>query len=207
MLSLLKLVQSPDIKAESIEMKFLVIGHSYLPNDAKFAIIETHAKKTQMIYDPSDWYDIIKSCKKTDPFEVIEMTHNDFLSTKILETAVTNRKQSTDGSQVNWLKMQCIKVERAKPFSIQYKYDLNDEEYKTIDLRIHTVGKPTLLKNVDQPLLYPNGRTISKEKLKDMKDLLKYIPPIKHEYFTLLTTDSNSSESPPETEEDVVYMD
>lgn len=32
-LSLLKLVQSTEVRAESIEMKFLVSGHSYLPID------------------------------------------------------------------------------------------------------------------------------------------------------------------------------
>ena len=45
-LSLLKLVQSEDIKAKSIELKFLLSGHSYLPNDADFAVIEAYAKKS-----------------------------------------------------------------------------------------------------------------------------------------------------------------
>lgn len=44
-LSLLKLDQIMEIKAKSIEMKFLVSGHSYLPNDSDFTIIESHAKK------------------------------------------------------------------------------------------------------------------------------------------------------------------
>ena len=38
--SLLKLVQSIEIRVESIEVKFLVSGHSYLPNVSDFAIIE-----------------------------------------------------------------------------------------------------------------------------------------------------------------------
>ena len=43
-LSLLKLVQSTEFKAESIDMKFLISGHSYLSNDLDFAIIESKSK-------------------------------------------------------------------------------------------------------------------------------------------------------------------
>ncbi|KAI4478515.1 hypothetical protein M0804_011838 [Polistes exclamans] len=70
-LSLLKLVQSTEIRAESIEMKLLVSGHSYLPNDSDFAIIESRAKKNQNIFSPDDWYNIIKTCKKKAPFHLI----------------------------------------------------------------------------------------------------------------------------------------
>ena len=43
--SLLKLVQNTEIRTESIEMKFLINIHNYLPNDSDFAIIESHAEK------------------------------------------------------------------------------------------------------------------------------------------------------------------
>lgn len=77
-LSLLKLVQSTEIRAESIQMKFLVSGHSYLPNDSDFAIIESRAKKNQNIFSPDDWYDVIRTCNKTAPFHLIQITHQDF---------------------------------------------------------------------------------------------------------------------------------
>lgn len=48
-LSLLKFVQSTEIRAQSIEMKFLVNGHGYLPNNSDFAIIERYAKKIQYV--------------------------------------------------------------------------------------------------------------------------------------------------------------
>ena len=97
-LSLLKLVQSTEIKAVSIEMKFLVSGHTYLPNDSDFAIIESCAKKNQNIFSPDNWYHIIKTCKKKD-----------FLSTKPLEQSIINRKVTVTGLPVNWLKIRWIK--------------------------------------------------------------------------------------------------
>lgn len=53
-LSLLKLVQNTEIRDESIEMKFLIDSHNYLPNDADFAIIQSHAKKIQNIFSSDD---------------------------------------------------------------------------------------------------------------------------------------------------------
>jgi hypothetical protein len=31
--------------------------------------------------------------------------------------------------------------------------------------------------------LYPNGRTLTKEKLKDLMDLYQYIPPVHHPFY------------------------
>lgn len=49
-LSLLKLFQSIEIRTESIEMKFLVDDHSYLPNNTDFLIIKSHAKKFKIFF-------------------------------------------------------------------------------------------------------------------------------------------------------------
>lgn len=164
-LSLLKLVQSTEIKANSIQIKFLVSGHSYLPNDWDFAVIESHARKIQSIYSPNDWYNIIRTSKNRTPFNVIKMTHQDFVSTKPLENAIVNRKITNTELPVNWLKIRRIKLERSKPHIIQYKcnYD-EDSDFHIINIKKLIAGRPQVLKNLYQPLLYPNGRPISKEK-------------------------------------------
>lgn len=205
-LSLLKLVQSTEIKAESIDMKFLVSGHSYLPNDSDFAIIESCAKKNQNIFSPDDWYHIIKTCKKKAPFHLIQMTHQDFLSTKPLEQSIINRKVTVTGLPVNWLKIRWIKLERSKPYLIQFKCDYNeDTEFQAINIRKSLVGRPQSLKNIDQPLLYPKGRTVTGEKWRDMMDLLKFIPPVKHDYYKNLSTNRNDESSHTADEEDIIY--
>nr|XP_033325321.1 uncharacterized protein LOC117219890 [Megalopta genalis] len=205
-LSLLKLVQSMEIRAESIEMKFLVSGHSYLPNDSDFAIIESRAKKNQNIFSPDDWYNIIKTCKKKAPFHLIQMTHQDIFSTKPLEQSIINRKVTVTGFPVNWLKIRWIKLERSKPHLIQFKCDYNeDTEFKAINLRKSVSGRPQSLKNIYQPLLYPKGRTVTREKWRDMMDLLKYIPPVEHDYYKNLTTNRNDESSHPADEEDIIY--
>lgn len=47
-------------------------------------------------------------------------------------------------------------------------------------------GKPQSLK--DQPLPYPTGKLVTNEKRRDMIDLLKFIPLVKHDYFKNLRT-------------------
>ena len=60
-----------EIKAESIEMKFLVNKNSYLLNGSVFSITERHGKKIQNIFSADDWYNIIKICKKKASLNLI----------------------------------------------------------------------------------------------------------------------------------------
>ena len=59
-------------------------------------------QKNPYIYNPSDWYQIIQNSKRKNPFRVLEMNPQDFLSTLPLEEAVTNRKKNNKwtGSQL-----------------------------------------------------------------------------------------------------------
>ncbi|KAG8303535.1 hypothetical protein J6590_108456 [Homalodisca vitripennis] len=61
-LALMKFVQdSPSVNI--VEQKFLVSGHSYLPNDSDFGLIEQCAKM-KSIYIPDDWYSGMASARK-----------------------------------------------------------------------------------------------------------------------------------------------
>lgn len=126
-LSFLKYLQTEDITTETIDLKFLVPGHSYLPNDSDFSFIEKRAKNSSHIFSPRDWYDIILSCRKTNKYFLTEMTHQDFLSTVTLEQSITNRKKTVDKQPVNWLTMRWIRLEKAEPFVIKYKTTFLEE--------------------------------------------------------------------------------
>lgn len=185
--SMMKLVQSSEIKADVIDLKFLVPGHSYLPNDSDFGVIESKARKTQNIFSPDDWYDVIRQCKSKNPFVVVEMKHEDFLSTKTLEDSVTNRKKTVDGMAVNWLEMRWIRLERHHPHKLQFKTTFSEEfPFLEIDLKKSVVGRPSVLANVEQHPLYPTIRPVTKAKRADMMSLLKYIPPVNHDYYKKL---------------------
>lgn len=112
-LSLLKFVQNPDMEFETIDIKYMIPGHSYLPNDADFGIIEKAIRKLQSIFTPDDWFDVIRKAKiKAPVFEVVPMQRCEFISTSTLEEVVDNRKTATDGTSVNWLQIRWLRFEK-----------------------------------------------------------------------------------------------
>ena len=58
----LRVFQSSENNIEIIGHKFLLSGHSYLPNDADFGVIEMALRKKNFLYTPEDYYEIIKQC-------------------------------------------------------------------------------------------------------------------------------------------------
>ena len=50
----LHIVDNPAFSYEVIDQKFMVSGHSYLPNDRDFGIIESAKRRSQHIYVPHD---------------------------------------------------------------------------------------------------------------------------------------------------------
>ncbi|CAH1103862.1 unnamed protein product [Psylliodes chrysocephalus] len=67
-------------KFKSIEHRFLVSGHTYLPCDRDFAQIEKHKRYLRQMYCPEDWFEAVRKSKRANPFEVIVMEQKDFLS-------------------------------------------------------------------------------------------------------------------------------
>jgi hypothetical protein len=55
-------------------------GHSFLPNDRDFGIVEMAIRKTNFLYVPEDYYKLIAQChKKKNKFSAHQMKHEHFL--------------------------------------------------------------------------------------------------------------------------------
>lgn len=181
-LSLMKLTQDMNV-IDTIDLKFMVSGHSYLPNDADFGNID-QASRNQIVYIPDDWYRVIVTARKTNKFLLVRMGDDDFLSIDKLAKAVTKRKKNINGDKVNWLRMQWLRFSKEKEYSIQYKYTLNEEmPFDEIDLKPAKEGRPQSLALINQDKLYDGPRIMSVLKKRDMLFLLKYIPPVHHAFF------------------------
>ena len=50
-----------------IDHKFMISGHSYLPNDRDFGSIEKANRKTQHIFVPDDWCSLIENARHKNP--------------------------------------------------------------------------------------------------------------------------------------------
>lgn len=166
---------------EEINHKFMVSGHSYLPNDSDFGIIEKATRKASDIFIPGQWCTIIEKCNKKNPFSVIQMNADMFKSVKELSKAATIRKTTESGDRVEWLKIQWIKICKAEPNKMFFKYTVQDDvEFSCVNFS----KKGRTDRACSLSSLYPGqSRALSADKIADIMKLLKYVPPIHHDYY------------------------
>ena len=108
-----------------IDHKFMVSGHSFLPNDADFGVIEAY-NKSRPIYDPDDWYEAIIMSKKKQPFHMKVMSQSEIFSVESLLKNITNRNTNNLKQPVNWLKLRWLRYTKENPLQILYKESLNE---------------------------------------------------------------------------------
>lgn len=174
---------------ETIRLRFLESGHSFLPNDTDFGRIECALKLQQRLYTPEDYMQIMQVCKKNKPMQVQRMKTEDFLSSANLEKKITNRKKATDGSKVSWLNTKEIMLKKEDEFSIFMRSNLDDEPIE-VNIKKNLRGNTGLLTKQVMDPLWPNGKPIPEAKLNDLISLLHLIPDDAQEYYKKLTGNS-----------------
>ena len=175
----------------------MVSGHSYLPNDRDFGSIEKANRRTQTVYTPSEWYSLVKTARSKNPFTVSQMNQDEFVTLAAVRAEIVYRKVNTFKEKVEWLQIRWIGITKDKPFEIQYKYSHNDlESWKILDVRRRKRGRPLDPGRLVLQPLYTHPRPIKANKLKDLSELLDYIPPIYHEFYTNLQSSSTVSSDP-----------
>ena len=77
------IVQSPDTTVTVVDHKFVVPGHTYLPNDQDFGLIERNKRALNDIYTPDDWLRVIETARKKKPqFVVTKLDKSNFFYQK-----------------------------------------------------------------------------------------------------------------------------
>lgn len=61
---------------ETIEVFYPLPGHSMMPVDRDFAVIEKQRLKYDKVDNPEFYVNLIKNCKKTNPFDVVFVQHS-----------------------------------------------------------------------------------------------------------------------------------
>ena len=133
----LHIVASDEYPYATVDHKFMVSGHSYLPNDRDFGCVEGARRKQQHLFLPEDWYTLVANARRQNPFTVVRMTTSDFVSVSELINKITNRKTDIDGNKVEWLRMRWIRVEKEKPYQFSYRCALIG--YTCMYTQVHTI--------------------------------------------------------------------
>lgn len=187
---MLKCVLESHPTIQKITMRYLISGHSYLPNDDDFGKIESALKHQQYIYIPEDYFKAMETCRKKNPLVVRPMQANNFFGiADNIEKNITNRKKGINGEEISWLKTREIILLKEKPFSIFFKQDFNGVAIE-VDITKKTRGRPCKgLYEKDLNPLWPQGKGIAKEKLKDLKSMWHLIPKVHQAFYSTLFVD------------------
>ena len=130
----LHIIRNPNLPFDVINHKFMVPGHSYLPNDRDFGFIEQVKRRHQQIYTTQEWYDLVSNACHTNPFSVVVMTSADFVAIKELNKMIVNRKEDIMVRSVDWMSIQRIQVQKDTPLKFQFRQSLNElEAWKEVD--------------------------------------------------------------------------
>lgn len=114
-------------KLETIEQRFLLIGHDSNDCNKCFEAIDRRIKVQQArgeyLYTPNDWVELISSAKQSQPpYTVINMTSKEFFSVSQLLNFVTSEKHFVNGEKIFWTKISNIKYTLSEPLKLSVCY-------------------------------------------------------------------------------------
>ena len=98
------------LNMSSITHKYLEKGHAFNENDSVHSIIET-ASKNIPVYTTPTW----AATRPKRPYEVKEMTLQDFLDFKKVAENIKNFEINTKNDKVQWSKIRVLKLTSSNP--------------------------------------------------------------------------------------------
>lgn len=76
-----------------------------------------------------------------------------------------------------------ISIEKSQPFLLKM-YERPGGSFQVVNIQKR--GKPISFKEIRLEKLWPQGQALSKEKIKDLKDLLQFLPSVDQQTFSFL---------------------
>ncbi|CAH2106732.1 unnamed protein product [Euphydryas editha] len=160
---------------DTIQINFLLTGHTYMPVDTVHAIIENRLKNTT-VYAPSQWFTVFATARQEPaPFEVQRLSYEDFyrwdsISDKYYKGNLTGK--------ISKIRIMTFRKDKQ---SVKYKTSMNPSA-ASFDVEVQSKTKISLLP------CYRSQLPISKAKYDDLVKLCvdKVIPNcFKHEFVNI----------------------
>lgn len=121
----------------SVTHKFLKKRHTQNEGDSAHSVIERQIQrnlKSGPIFTPGQYSQIIRNAKKTGkPYEVNELSHDDFVDIKSLAAETgKNHSKNTENQNVRMKDIKVLKVESDDTgnYSLHYKTSYEDAQFK-----------------------------------------------------------------------------
>lgn len=182
-------------KLNSIEQRFFVPGHAENDCNVSFRLIKRQKDKTENIFISDDCVKIISESKKKSPrFIIKEMQSSDFLSLDPLVDMFGGKENLNEIKKINLSKQQKIIYDRGDPLTMKFiEYNSGSPKSATFQLFGTNVSK---FSDIHLPVLFPDGREISKKKFDDLQELSQFIPIEHHTFFKNLKFNPENNSEP-----------
>ncbi|KAJ4440130.1 hypothetical protein ANN_08268 [Periplaneta americana] len=183
-----------------------VPGHTFLPSDRDFGVIEKKIRKTDYVFTPDDWFRLVENSRLKNPFQVLRMGTEDFKNFHNAASLIVRNQKNALGRKMPLRKIAILRIQATKPGILQYKTKYSDIcPWEEVQVFYKPAGRPNKGKNLAMPsqetlrkiflpsnmeCLYPAGRKISAKKHKDLMSLLPYIPQNHHAVYYALQPDN-----------------
>ena len=165
-----------------IEVVFLVSGHTYLPCDRAFGVIEKHLRNDEHICSVPRYITLIKEASKKNNYVVVPLESEDVKDVKVLEKLITNRSAGLKQARV-----LIIDAAKKDGFYMMEDYTLQERPECFVPLtkgkqssaeKVKGRGRPKelILQNTQLPVAYPIGRVMNPNKVKDLQFLIPFMP-------------------------------
>ncbi|XP_039954189.1 uncharacterized protein LOC120770666 [Bactrocera tryoni] len=174
---------------ETIDHKFLVVGHTHLECDTVHAQIEKKKKYTSVsIQHPHDWSNLIAATNKK--YITQEMKQEEFYNfNALMKDKYTWRNNNTEGEKFEWKFVRWLRYVKKEPGLIRYKYSLGlDDPFKELNIK----ARRRRDQNYELAKSYTGPLPISANKNCDLLDMLPLVNPQLHSFYRNLKVKGES---------------
>lgn len=147
---------------DTIQINYLIPGHTYMPVDSMHATIENSVKNS-IVWAPSQWPTIIQFARKNPgPYIVNVLNGEDFLG---FESIVDNTFKKNQNIQVS--KISIVTFRKKQPEKMFVKNSMLPDAEAT-EIQISTLNDA-----IPKPKLYPSKLPICQKKYTDLKKFVE----------------------------------
>lgn len=168
---------------KTIEHRFQVVGHTHLPSDRDFAIIERYKRRyLKEVYVPDDWYKAVQKSRRKNPFSVIVISQEDILCFKDLQNQIVKKTLTDQKEKLGFSKIIAFKFTHETTNVMFIKHDFN-EEFKPVSIGKRGLRAAVAINFQDLKKKYAEPVALNPKKISNLCELSRFIPPAYMQYY------------------------